>query len=114
VEAYLAWLSSFPLHDNAGVGSTLHGLYQKDGGRLRRHPDRCRFDPQGLLAYLRNRWEHHIQDTDKACSAFLNGIVISWCDTSEAIQKQANRSLFFMSISENNISAIFSVTYIYH
>jgi hemerythrin len=32
---------------------------------------------RGLLAYLRDWWEHHIQDTDKACSAFFNGIGIS-------------------------------------
>ena len=33
--------------------------------------------PRGLLAYLRDWWQHHIQDTDKAYSAFFNGIGIS-------------------------------------
>ena len=32
--------------------------------------------PKGLLVYLRDWWVHHIQDADKAYSAFFNGIGI--------------------------------------
>jgi hemerythrin len=33
--------------------------------------------PQGLLGYLRNWWAQHIQNTDKAYTAFFNGIGIT-------------------------------------
>jgi hemerythrin len=32
--------------------------------------------PRGLLAYLRDWWMHHIQNTDKAYKPFFNGIGI--------------------------------------